>query len=533
MNVPRDRAPAGLGRGLSVGGNKHHASVNLVRTRAQEGAGTGAPPADGRERRTGAPTQVASHNPSRNRYEGRIPTRQAFAGPGGKRMPNGTLTLPVNPVLACVAYLSASTIEAIDKGVVMAFRWTGAGGARHGRSVLAFVVMIMGWLAGGPAFAATAIQSVAAVGDQIVIRFDGPIGDATGAVVGGTRQIVVDVAGALPGAAATVGGSIAAVRQEQDARGTKVIFDLSAPTVIGDGGFDPDGRALTLQLRRVDDRQFAKASAAGPIDFFPFNIGSWGTRPKYKVVQSVPAPIRAMPLPQVRGDDSRPLVVIDAGHGGFDPGAINPVTGLREKDVTLKIAKAIRVALLASGRVRVALTRSDDRYLVLRERYGIARRLHADLFISIHCDSTLSPDATGASAYTLSEVSSDKEAARLAARENKADVIAGVDLDEANPDVSSILIDLTQRETMNASAGFARLLGREARPMIPTKANFHRMASLMVLKAPDMPSILFETGYLSNPGDAAFLDSAAGEERIATSVTRAVETHFARQMASR
>ena len=243
--------------------------------------------------------------------------------------------------------------------------------------------------------------------------------------------------------------------------------------------------------------------------------------------------VHAAPLPKVRGEAGRPLVVIDAGHGGVDPGAINRANGLREKDVTLKIAKAIRDELLDSGRVRVALTRDDDHYLVLRERYGIARRLRADLFISIHCDSVGVGDATGASVYTLSEVASDKEAARLAARENKADVIAGVNLGEAGEDVSSILIDLTQRETMNASANFARLLGREAKPLVPMKPNFHRMASLMVLKAPDMPSILFETGYISNPVDAAFLDSSEGRQRIAEGVRRAVEVHFARRMVTR
>ena len=253
-----------------------------------------------------------------------------------------------------------------------------------------------------------------------------------------------------------------------------------------------------------------------------------------RLVVRIPDAAPAIPLPPVEGprDKSRPLVVIDAGHGGVDPGAIGP-DGLREKDVTLKVAKAIRDELLASGRVRVALTRNDDRYLILRERYGVARRLKGDLFISIHCDSTGSENATGATAYTLSEVASDKEAARLAARENKADVISGVNLGEAPADVSSILIDLTQRETMNASATFARLLGREAKPLMPLKANFHRMASLMVLKAPDMPSILFETGYISNPQDAAFLDSEEGRHRIAESVTRAVEVHFARRMATR
>ena len=419
------------------------------------------------------------------------------------------------------------------EGVVMAFRWTGAGTARHGRHVLALIAMILGWLTGGPAMAATAIQSVAAVNDTIVIRFDAPVGDATGYMLNATRQIVVDVAGVVPGSTGHVGGTISGVRQQRSDAGTKLLFDLATPTVIRDGRFDAAGRQLTLSLGSVDAAQFAAASRAGPMEFFPFDLSGWTEKPKYKIVQDVPPAAKGVPLPAVRGDRDRPLVVIDAGHGGFDPGAINPVTGLREKDVTLRIAKAIRDGLLATGRVRVALTRDKDKYLVLRERYNIARRLHADLFISIHCDSATSPDATGSSVYTLSEVSSDKEAARLATRENKADIINGVNLDDANADVSSILIDLTQRETMNASAGFARLLGREAKPLMPTKAVFHRMASLMVLKAPDLPSILFETGYISNPEDSAFLDSTEGRDRIAETVTRAVEVHFARRFAAR
>jgi len=273
----------------------------------------------------------------------------------------------------------------------------------------------------------------------------------------------------------------------------------------------------------------AEAQAAGPLGVLPLARA----RPRYKVSVPVPRPAKAAKLPKVQGDASRPLVVIDAGHGGLDPGAINAETGLREKDVTLKVARAIRDALLDGGRVRVALTRDDDRFLVLRERFGVARRLKADLFISVHCDSAGTERASGASVYTLSEVASDKEAARLAARENKADIIGGVDLGQDGADVSSILIDLTQRETMNASAGFARLLGREAKPLVPLKPNFHRMASLMVLKAPDMPSILFETGYISNASDAAFLDSKDGREKIADSVRRAVEVHFARRMAAR
>nr|WP_308461851.1 N-acetylmuramoyl-L-alanine amidase [Sphingomonas folli] len=273
---------------------------------------------------------------------------------------------------------------------------------------------------------------------------------------------------------------------------------------------------------------------APSLDFLPWKSRADrdAHRAGYKVSVAVPPPARGLRLPKVAGAEGRPLVVIDAGHGGNDPGAINPRAALREKDVTLRIAKAIRDALLDGGRARVALTRDDDRYIPLRERFGIARRLRADLFISVHCDSVGAGTPTGATAYTLSDIASDKEAALLAARENKSDVIAGVQLGR-DADVTSILIDLTQRETMNASAGFARLLGREAKPLMPVKTNFHRTASLMVLKAPDMPSVLFETGYISTPADAAFLDSRAGREKIAETVRRAVEVYFARRLAVR
>ena len=282
------------------------------------------------------------------------------------------------------------------------------------------------------------------------------------------------------------------------------------------------GRA-TAKAVVPDEKTAARAVA---------NYGGPAPSRKYQVSRAVPRAVKRLPLPRIYGDDaSRPLVVIDAGHGGPDPGAISPTDGLREKDVTLRIARAIRDELVRSGRVRVALTRDTDRFLVLQERYGIARRLKASLFISIHCDSVGSGLASGASVYTLSEVASDKESAKLAARENKADIIGGIDLGGTANDISSILIDLTQRETMNSSASFARLLGREAQSLIPLKPNFHRMASLMVLKAPDMPSILFETGYISNPSDAAFIDSSDGRKRIAESVRRAVEVYFARRLA--
>ena len=241
-------------------------------------------------------------------------------------------------------------------------------------------------------------------------------------------------------------------------------------------------------------------------------------------------PRRWAGMPTVSGsrNPARPLVVIDPGHGGRDPGAISPFAARREKDVTLALARAIRAALEKSGRVRIALTRDDDRFLVLRDRYEIARRLGADLFISVHADASPSNDAArGATIYTLSEVASDREAALIARQQNASDRIGGARLSE-DQGVNRILIDLAQRDSMDVSAGFASLVGRESG--FPMQEDFHRFAALVVLKAPDIPSVLFESGYLTNASDAAYIDSAEGRGAIAAGLTRAIETHFARRL---
>jgi N-acetylmuramoyl-L-alanine amidase len=411
--------------------------------------------------------------------------------------------------------------------------WTVRGPARHIARVLILLALLSGWLSGVPSWASV-VEQVRVSGDRVVIRFDEPVARASSFLLASPHRIALDVKGAAPGGEARPGGPIVAIRQGSHDGGARIVFDLARPAIVTEGSFGLDGRTLTLELATVDEDRFARAAAERRLSFLPpFTYLQAASRHPYSVSLPVPRRGTSARLPRVYGDSSRPLVVIDAGHGGHDPGAIAPSGELREKDLTLKTALAIKDALLASGRVRVALTREDDRFLILRDRYGIARKLGADLFISVHCDSAGNPEASGASIYTLSEVASDKEAARLAARENKADVLAGVDLGDQGADISSILIDLTQRETMNASANFARLLGREAQPLIPLKANYHRMASLMVLKAPDMPSVLFETGYISNAGDAEFLASREGRRKVAQSVRKAVEIHFASRMAAR
>jgi len=235
-------------------------------------------------------------------------------------------------------------------------------------------------------------------------------------------------------------------------------------------------------------------------------------------------------LPEVVGpqDNSRPLLVIDAGHGGHDPGASVP--GLREKDLVLGLATALRDELVREGGIRVALTRDDDRFLVLGERFAVARALKADLFISIHADSSGTVDGvTGASIYTLSEEASSQAAARFAARENSADSVNGVELSGQSDAVSSILVDLSQRRTQSDSGEFARLIVREGQGILRFHPQTRRSAALAVLRAPDVPGVLYEAGFITDRQEAAQLASAEGRRQFAAVLARAVRIYFARQ----
>ena len=226
-----------------------------------------------------------------------------------------------------------------------------------------------------------------------------------------------------------------------------------------------------------------------------------------------------------------PLVYIDPGHGGPDPGTIGH-SGTYEKNVTLAVAEELERELLATGRYRVKLTRRSDMFVALRERFEMARVDHADIFISLHADSSFVGDPRGLSVYTLSETSSDAEAAALAAKENKADLIAGVDLTKQSTAVTSILIDLAQRETKNQSAHFAELLVNELGRVTTLLPNTHRFAGFAVLKAPDIASVLIEMGYLSNVQDEALLLSGAHRAKLAGAMLRAIDGYFAVTVAS-
>ena len=223
--------------------------------------------------------------------------------------------------------------------------------------------------------------------------------------------------------------------------------------------------------------------------------------------------------PVARG---RPIVVIDAGHGGRDPGAISVSGQVREKQLTLVLAQALRDELVKRGRVRVAMTRDDDRYLTLDERAAVARRLTAAMFVSIHIDSAPNPLARGASVYSLSDVASDAEAAAVAARENM-----GEDQGERGGAVDLMLADLAMRSHMSASADLASRLVNKAAGRVELRPDPHRFAAFHVLRRAETPAVLFEAGYLSNADDELLLRNPTDRAKMVLALAQAIEADVA------
>lgn len=219
------------------------------------------------------------------------------------------------------------------------------------------------------------------------------------------------------------------------------------------------------------------------------------------------------------------IVVLDPGHGGKDPGAIGRSYKTYEKNVTLSMGKELRKQLEAKG-FKVYMTRSTDIFIPLRQRVAIARSYHADLFISLHADSTYNRKAQGLSIYTLSETASDKEAAALAERENKADIIDGMDFSDNSPEINDVLISLSQNDSRNKSSKFAAYVVNEMRRIVKLVTNTHKFAGFAVLKAPDIPSVLVELGYLSNHNEEKALRDPSYRKKLAVAIAKAVEVYF-------
>ncbi len=294
---------------------------------------------------------------------------------------------------------------------------------------------------------------------------------------------------------------------------SRMVIDLSRPVTVSDPLVIPPANGFGYRV---------------VIDLFPTQRAKFNTDAGWpadlKARETDAERLRAM-IAEAPRPSGRKVIVIDPGHGGLDSGT-NGVNDLLEKDLVLaegiKLAKALRARDYV-----VHLTRDSDAFVPLPERVAIARKLKADLMISLHADSNPDSDVNGLSIYTLNDGRSDREAAALAKRENQSDIIAGVDLSNANSPVAPILIDLAQRDTMNRSSRFAETALSHLHGVTDILARSpHRAASLAVLVAPDVPSVLIELGYLSNRSDAAQMNTDAWRERVARTIANAVDRHF-------
>lgn len=324
-------------------------------------------------------------------------------------------------------------------------------------------------------------------------------------------QVAFRWAEALPTPA---GGPVAGFRHGQFKPGTsRLVVDLRQPMQIVQAQVLPPGGGqgwrLVLDLAPITREAFLAAIGA--------SSATAAVPPK------PPQPTQDGQMP--RRSDGRRTVILDPGHGGIDPGATG-VGGIREKTLTLEIAQDLKRVLEASGRYHVVLTRTEDTFIRLRERIQIARQARGEIFLSLHADALTDTNFRGMTIYTLSDKASDAEAEALAQRENKAELIAGVDLTDESPEVASILIDLAQRETMNLSARLAGHLVQELSKEAQLLRNGHRFAGFAVLKAPDVPSALVELGYLSNRQDSQQLVQPAYRRRLGQAILRALDQFF-------
>jgi N-acetylmuramoyl-L-alanine amidase len=251
-------------------------------------------------------------------------------------------------------------------------------------------------------------------------------------------------------------------------------------------------------------------------------------RPKDPEVQTAAftGGIRAIPVPKPAYPPTRRVVILDPGHGGVDPGAIS-ATNVKEKDIVLEIAHRARRKLEALGRYQVVMTRSDDSFVRLRERLDVARHSGGELFVSMHADSLpQAPGVRGAAVYTLSERASTQEAAELAAKENRADILGGIDLTGHEALVRQILIDLAQRDANNRSIRLAEAVIDELDDVTLMARSRRQQAGFVVLKSPDMPSVLLELGYLSNDLDQRRLQDGGYQDQLASAIVTAIEHYF-------
>jgi N-acetylmuramoyl-L-alanine amidase len=306
--------------------------------------------------------------------------------------------------------------------------------------------------------------------------------------------------------------------------GSRIVFDLTGPAKIANSyvleAANGQPPRLVLELEEVDRTAFVQSLA-------PENRPE--LRPAIAEANAAVVPAAAKPAAP---SDTRPLIVIDPGHGGIDNGT--QAGGEMEKNLVLGFGLALRDRIEKSGKFRVVMTRDDDTFIPLNDRVKVARNQSAALFVSIHADALprREGDAQGATIYTLSDKASDAEAERLAEAENKSDAIGGVNLTDEPTEVADILIDLAQRETRTFSNRFARLLMGEMKSTVRMHKHPLKSAGFRVLKAPDVPSVLVELGYVSNKGDLVHLVSENWRTKTVGSMAQAIDAFFAKRLAT-
>jgi N-acetylmuramoyl-L-alanine amidase len=418
------------------------------------------------------------------------------------------------------------------------------------RTLLAVLLALLLLLAISPPKAAKAADVVVAAtrvgGDNHRTRFVADISRAvsyTVYVLPDPYRVIIDMPGVTfnlpPDTGRKSRGLIGEYRFGQVAAGrARIVLDTAGPVLIeksfvvdAQGGqparivvdLVPISKEAFLDTYRKEEEEKGKAlaiAAAEDDDLFPLPIP--------EIQNSLPAKKQTA----IARDAGRKLIVIDPGHGGIDPGAVG-VNGTKEKDIVLAFALNLREHLLRNNQYEVVLTRSGDNFISLKDRVRMAREHAADLFIAVHADMVRGQEARGATIYTLSERASDAEAEALAQKENRSDIIAGIDLGGESVEVTGILIDLVQRESKSHSMVFARKAVNEMKPVTSFTGKPLRSAGFVVLKAPDVPSVLVELGYLSSRHDEAQLTAPAWRDKVAGALAGAIDKYFATEVAAR
>lgn len=354
---------------------------------------------------------------------------------------------------------------------------------------------------------------------KLIFELSAPL-DATAFVLADPSRVIVDLPqtdflldpdiGKRASAPDRKTGLVASFRFGQLEPGkSRIVIDLGAPARVlraASETSDADGRArLVIELAKTDSTNFRSAVETARTQLAALAQARKTQKPE-------PA-------------SAKPVIMLDPGHGGIDRGAI--VNGLVEKDLVFEFARAVEAKLAADGRFNIVLTREDDSFVPLSERVRMARDGNAALFVSIHADTlSESDDVAGATVYTLSDRASDAEAARVAEKENQSDAAAGLDKTDDGGDVSGILFDLTRRETRAYSHVFAHTLVNYWKAAGRLNKNPRRSAGFRVLKAPDVPSVLLELGYLSNDKDGQALNSVQWRDKASRQVAEAIEGFF-------